>query len=129
MALQYHHDPQGGAAMNQPRQLDNVLFTLVRDEKIAEFNRVKASHPTIDFRGGDFRGLDLRELDVKGIDFSDAYFRAADLRGLDLRENGLEGASLAHAQISGTYFPAELSADEILMSVKYGTRMRYRTVR
>ncbi|QXH36511.1 pentapeptide repeat-containing protein [Pseudomonas muyukensis] len=115
--------------MNQPRQLDNVLFTLVRDEKIAEFNRVKAAHPSIDFRGGDFRGLDLRALDVRGIDFTDAYFRAADLRGLDLRENGLEGASLAHAQISGTYFPAELSADEILMSVKFGTRMRYRTTR
>ncbi|MBC3413245.1 pentapeptide repeat-containing protein [Pseudomonas sp. SWRI107] len=115
--------------MNQPRQLDNVLFTLVRDEKIAAFNREKAAHASIDFRGGDFRGLDLREMDVSGVDFSDAYFRAADLRGLDLRENGLEGASLAHAQISGTYFPAELSADEILMSVKYGTRLRYRTAR
>lgn len=115
--------------MNQPRQLDNALFALVRDEKIAEFNRAKAAHPSIDFRGGDFRGLDLRDLDVKNIDFTDAYFRAADLRGLDLRENGLEGASLAHAQISGTYFPAELSADEILMSVKYGTRLRYRTLR
>ena len=115
--------------MNQPRQLDNVLFTLVRDEQIAAFNRENAAHATIDFKGGDFRGLDLRELDVNGIDFSDAYFRAADLRGLDLRQNGLEGASLAHAQISGTYFPAELSADEILMSVKYGTRLRYRTAR
>ncbi|CRI55259.1 MULTISPECIES: pentapeptide repeat-containing protein [Pseudomonas] len=115
--------------MNQPRQLDNVLYSMIRDEKIAAFNREKPSDSPIDFRGGDFRGLDLRDLDVRGIDFSDAYFRAADLRGLDLRENGLEGASLAHAQISGTYFPAELSADEILMSVKFGTRMRYRSPR
>jgi uncharacterized protein YjbI with pentapeptide repeats len=49
------------------------------------------------------------------------------LRGLDLRACSLEGASLAHAQISGTYFPPELSADEILMSVNFGTRLRYRT--
>ncbi|CAM3710606.1 hypothetical protein CCOS865_00613 [Pseudomonas reidholzensis] len=112
--------------MNQPRQLDSNLYALVRDEQIAAFNREKPTDTAIDFRGGDFRGLDLRELDVRGIDFTDAYFRASDLRGLDLRENGLEGASLAHAQISGTYFPAQLSADEILMSAKFGTRMRYR---
>lgn len=112
--------------MNQPRQLDSALYALIRDEKIAAFNREKPAEGLIDFRGGDFRGLDLRELDTRGIDFTDAYFRATDLRGLDLRDNGLEGASIAHAQISGTYFPPELSADEILMSAKFGTRMRYR---
>ncbi|MEG0862252.1 MAG: pentapeptide repeat-containing protein [Pseudomonas sp.] len=113
--------------MNQPRQLDSALYALVHDEQIASFNREKPRDASIDFRGGDFRGLDLRALDTSGIDFTDAYFRASDLRGLDLRHNGLEGASLAHAQISGTYFPSELSADEILMSVNFGTRLRYRT--
>ncbi|KJK08655.1 MULTISPECIES: pentapeptide repeat-containing protein [Pseudomonas] len=113
--------------MNQPRQLDSALYALVHDEQIVSFNREKPKDVSIDFRGGDFRGLDLRELDTAGIDFTDAYFRAADLRGLDLRDNGLEGASLAHAQISGTYFPAQLSADEILMSVNFGTRLRYRS--
>ncbi len=113
--------------MNQPRLLNSPLFALIRNEDIAGFNREKPKDASIDLRGGDFRGLDLRELDPSGVDFRDAYFRAADLRGLDLRDVPLEGASLAHAQISGTYFPAELSADEILMSVKYGTRMRYRT--
>jgi uncharacterized protein YjbI with pentapeptide repeats len=77
--------------------------------------------------GGDFRGLDLRELNADGVDFTDAYFRSADLRGIDFRNACLEGASLAHAQISGAYFPAELSADEILMSMNFGTRLRYRT--
>ena len=33
--------------------------------------------------------------------------------------------SIAHAQISGAYFPAQLSADEILLSMQFGTRMRY----
>ncbi|MFK8333241.1 pentapeptide repeat-containing protein [Pseudomonas sp. BJa5] len=113
--------------MNQPRQLDSALYALVHDEQIANFNRERPKDTVIDFRGGDFRGLDLRDLDTTGIDFTGAYFRAADLRGLDLRDNGLEGASLAHAQISGTWFPCELSADEILMSVNFGTRLRYRT--
>jgi uncharacterized protein YjbI with pentapeptide repeats len=49
------------------------------------------------------------------------------LRGIDFRKASLEGASLAHAQISGAYFPPELSADEILMSMNFGTRLRYRT--
>ena len=71
------------------------------------------------------RGLDLRLLDASRVDFADAYFRGADLRGIDLREANLEGASIAHAQISGAYFPAQLSADEILLSMQFGTRMRY----
>lgn len=113
--------------MNQPRLLDSSLYALIHNEDIAGFNREKPKDASIDFRGGDFRGLDLRDLDTSGIDFRDAYFRASDLRGLDLQNVPLEGASLAHAQISGTYFPRELSADEILMSVKFGTRLRYHT--
>lgn len=113
--------------MSQPKQLDSPLYTLVHQENVRAFNEQRPTHGQVDFRGGDFRGLDLRELDARGIDFTDAYFRTADLRGLDLRETSLEGASLAHAQISGAYFPVELSADEILMSVNFGTRLRYRT--
>lgn len=113
--------------MNQPRQLDSELYALIRSENIAAFNRQKPKDSSIDFRDGDFRGLDLRNLDASGIDFSGAYFRAADLRGLNLKDVPMEGASLAHAQISGVWFPPELSADEILMSVNFGTRLRYRT--
>lgn len=65
-------------------------------------------------------------MNADGIDFSNAYFRSADLRGIDFSHSILEGASLAHAQISGAYFPPELSADEILMSMNFGTRLRYR---
>lgn len=113
--------------MSKPKQLESALYALVHEENILGFNQEKLKHEHIDFRGGDFRGLDLRELDAAGIDFTDGYFRTADLRGLDLRSASLEGASLSHAQISGTYFPPELSADEILMSVNFGTRLRYRT--
>ncbi|EIK93196.1 hypothetical protein PMM47T1_28191 [Pseudomonas sp. M47T1] len=113
--------------MSQPKQLDSPLYALVHQENVRGFNEQRPTQGQVDFRSGDFRGLDLRELDARGIDFTDAYFRTADLRGLDLRDTCMEGASLAHAQISGAYFPAELSADEILMSVNFGTRLRYRT--
>lgn len=113
--------------MSQPCQLDSPLYHLLHNEDIAGFNARKPNEGAVDLCNGDFRGLDLRAIDARRINFSDAYFRGSDLRGLDLREALLEGASLAHAQISGAYFPAELSADEILMSVNFGTRLRYRT--
>lgn len=114
-------------AMTQPRQLDNPLYRLIRNEDIKGFNAQKAKDGPIDLCNGDFRGLDLRNLDVSRVLFTDAYFRGADLRGLDLCDTCMRGASLAHAQISGAYFPEELSADEILMSMNFGTRLRYRT--
>jgi uncharacterized protein YjbI with pentapeptide repeats len=113
--------------MSQPRQLDNPLYRLIRSEDIKGFNAQKSKEGQIDLCSGDFRGLDLRNLDASRVLFTDAYFRGADLRGLDLRETCMRGASLAHAQISGAYFPEELSADEILMSMNFGTRLRYRT--
>ncbi|MFT5780779.1 MAG: hypothetical protein ACI9EB_000134 [Pseudomonas sp.] len=115
--------------MTQPRQLESPLYRLIRGENVSGFNAKKPCEGEIDFSNGDFRGLDLRMLDASRIRFTDAYFRGADLRGLDLRDASLQGASLAHAQISGAYFPEELSADEILMSVNFGTRLRYRTKR
>ncbi|EPJ78225.1 pentapeptide repeat-containing protein [Pseudomonas syringae] len=115
--------------MTQPKILDSFLYALLRKDDVAGFNLQKPRSGTVDLAGGDFRGLDLRALDTERIDFTDAYFRSADLRGLDLRNTPMEGASIAHAQISGAFFPAELSADEILMSVNFGTRMRYRTAR
>jgi uncharacterized protein YjbI with pentapeptide repeats len=113
--------------MSQPKLLDSPLYALLHHDDITAFNEQKPKTGTIDLAGGDFRGLDLRRLDATGIDFTDAYFRSADLRGVDLRYCAMEGASLGHAQISGTFFPVELTADEILMSVNFGTRLRYKS--
>ncbi|GAC1034501.1 pentapeptide repeat-containing protein [Pseudomonas sp. No.21] len=113
--------------MTAPHQLDNPLYRLLHNDDVAGFNAQKPKEGPVDMASGDFRGLDLRGLDATRIDFTGAYFRGSDLRGLDLREASLEGASLAHAQISGAYFPTELAADEILMSVNFGTRLRYNT--
>ena len=112
--------------MSRPQLLDSALYALLHKDDIAGFNQERPQGP-IDMRGGDFRGLDLRQLNAQDVDFTDSYVRSADLRGLDLRTACIEGASLAHAQISGAYFPVEVTADEILMSVNFGTRLRYRT--
>lgn len=115
--------------MTKPIVHHNALYDLLRAEQIAEFNKRKAAgESTLDqLRAGDFRGLDLRDLDADGLDLTDAYFRGADLRGIDFRNTKLEGASFCQAHISGCYFPAELSADEIRLSFDLGIRVRYHT--
>ncbi len=101
------------------------MHMLLREGKIADFNSRKAHGEKCDLTYCDLRGLDLRGLDAAGLDFSDSYFRRADLRGVDLSTSKLEGASINGARISGTYYPKELSADEITLSLLHGTRMRY----
>ncbi|MDX1757619.1 MAG: pentapeptide repeat-containing protein [Marinobacter sp.] len=110
------------------RQIDDPLYQILRSENIEAFNRAKAEASELpSFDHCDFRGLDLRGLDASGLDFSHAYFRGTDLRGIDFSASRLEGASIAGAKISGCYFPIELHADEIVMSLNHGTRMRYNT--
>ncbi len=107
-----------------PRISSDPLYQLIRDEKIAEFNKLKTQGKSCDLTGCDFRGLDLRDLDVIGLDFSNAYFRGADLRSVDFRSCRINGASFADAKISGCYFPENISAQEILLTVQHGTRIR-----
>lgn len=105
----------------------NPYYTLIREEKIQEFNALLAAGkvPLDALRGGDFRGLDLRELNPRGLDLRDGYFRGADLRGLDFSHTHLEGASFGLAHISGCLFPREIRADDLRLSVELGTRVRY----
>jgi uncharacterized protein YjbI with pentapeptide repeats len=105
---------------------DNEMYTLLREEKIDEFNQRKAGGETVDLRHCDFRGLDLRGLDANGIDFTGSYFRQTDLRGIDFSKSVLRECSLNGSKISGVYFPPELMPEEINMSLSHGTRMRYR---
>jgi uncharacterized protein YjbI with pentapeptide repeats len=103
---------------------DDPLYELLRNEKIDTFNQQRSAQSNIDFHDCDFRGLDLRGLNAQGINFSGCYFRGADLRGIDFSHANLEGASLAAAQVSGCYFPSNLPAAEISVSVEKGIRMR-----
>lgn len=106
---------------------DDPMYELLQQENIMEFNSRRALGEGCDLRAAHLRGLDLRGLDATDLDMRDAYLRGADVRGVDFRRTKLEGASLADCNISGAYFPAELSAQEIMLSVNRGTRLRYET--
>ncbi len=110
--------------MNKPMIKDDPLYKLIREGKIQEFNKQKQAGKIYNFQHADFRTVDLRGIDAKGLDFSHAYFRQADLRGIDFSQSKLYGASINAAKISGTFFPANINAKEILLSLKHGTRMR-----
>ena len=109
----------------KPLTYEDPLYQLLREGNVKEFNQRKAQGEKCELTSGDFRHLDLRGLDAAGIDFTDCYFRAADLRGVDFSKACLVGASINGARISGGFFPVELNANEISLSIQHGTRMRY----
>lgn len=112
--------------MAAPVISDDPLYQLLREGKVAVFNEKIAAGERVDLTGCDFRHLNLQGLDARGLDFSNSYFRQTDLRGVDFTEcKSLEGASIHAAKISGTYFPSELDAEEIRLSLEHGTRLRY----
>jgi uncharacterized protein YjbI with pentapeptide repeats len=120
---------QNAATLNttlKPLSYPDPMYQLLRDGDIAEFNRRKAAGMSCDLTHCDLRSLDLRGMDATGLDFSHCYFRNTNLRGVDFTKSLLEGASLNQAKISGAYFPSELSAQEITLSVQHGTRLRYK---
>ena len=111
-----------------PKIKTEPLYRLLREGKVEVFNQEIAQGKSCDLTNCDFRGLDLRQIDADGLDFSGSYFRQADLRGVDLSKAKLQGASIHSARIAGAYFPPELSAEEIQLSIIHGTRMRYRGI-
>jgi uncharacterized protein YjbI with pentapeptide repeats len=110
--------------MPSPRIIDDPAYRDLRSDDFEHFQQHTAGRKQVDFSSADLRGVDLRNVDVDKVILRGAYLRDADLRGLDLRTVDMEGCSLHGAQISGTYFPVNLSPQEIINSVKYGTRMR-----
>jgi len=112
--------------MDKPVIKQDPLYQLLRNEDIKAFNQRRHELDTSELKSGDYRGRDLRNMDASGLDFSNSYFRNADLSGIDFRTTNLEGASLLDAKLSGTYFPEELGAAEIRLSLETGTRLRYR---
>ena len=111
--------------MTTPQISQDPMYLMLRDDNVEGFNQARESGQSCDLTGCDLRGLDLRKLNVAGMDLTDTYFRGSDLRGIDFRGCRLGGASLADAKISGCYFPLELSAEEIRLSVTMGTRLRH----
>jgi uncharacterized protein YjbI with pentapeptide repeats len=110
----------------RPRFLTDEAFRQVRSGDVDGYHRSIATRTEVDFSYSDLRGTDLRNADLTKVKLTGAYLRDTDLRGQDLRQHNLEGCSLYHARISGVWFPADLSADEIRLSLEQGTRLRRR---
>ncbi|MAD43622.1 MAG: hypothetical protein CMI02_02045 [Oceanospirillaceae bacterium] len=111
--------------MPTPTISQDPLYQMLRHDDIAGFNTAREQGQQVDLRSCDLRGLDLRNINLKDTDLTDAYFRGSDLRGIDFRGCRMDGVSLADAKISGCYFPAEIPAQEILLSVTHGIRLRH----
>jgi len=109
-----------------PQIKDDPMYRMLREGKIEEFNKLIANGGTCDLTSADFRGVDLTGLKADGLNLKNCYFRMSNLRGLDFSNCNLEGASIHGAQISGVYFPLELDANEIELSLEHGTRLRYK---
>jgi uncharacterized protein YjbI with pentapeptide repeats len=111
--------------MAQPRFPDDPAFKSLRTGDFEAFNRFLTGHKLVDFSNSDLRGVDFRGIsDPARVKVHGAYMRDTDLRGLDLRAWDMEGCSLYHAKISGTFFPTNLTPQEISLSIQHGTRMR-----
>ena len=110
--------------MAEPRFLDDQAYGCLRVGDLDGFHRHIAPRQQVDLSNADLRGVDFRKIDLSRVILTGAYLRDADLRGLDLRHLDLEGCSLLRAKVSGTYFPPNLTAEEILMSLQCGTRLR-----
>ena len=112
--------------MAEPIISDNTLYRLLRDGKVVEFNQRIAAGEKAELVGCDFRHINLTSINTVGLDFSNSYFRQADLRGVDFSNClSLEGASIHGAKLSGAFFPSNIRADELLLSLEHGTRIRY----
>jgi uncharacterized protein YjbI with pentapeptide repeats len=111
--------------MPRPRfPKEQVAFACLRAGDLDGFHSAVRGQRAVDLSDADLRGVDLRKADLSNVVLRGAYLRDADLRGLDLRHLDLAGCSILHAKISGAFFPANLSAEEIRLSQEQGTRLR-----
>ena len=95
------------------------------EENRENFNADVARGLKPDFRGQNLSDMDLTGFDLHNADLSGAYLRGTTLRGVNLSNANLNGASLRGARVSGCLFPLDLPADEIVMSLEKGTRIRH----
>ena len=103
---------------------EGPLVLLLRDGKVEEFNQAAERGANVDLLAANLRGVDLRDAILRRADLRNAYCHTADLRGVDMSQANIEGASFHRARISGCYFPQNVSAEELRMSVDLGTRIR-----
>ena len=91
-----------------------------------KFNELVAQGEIPHLQNQNLANLDLRGYNLSTMDLSGSYMRGVNLSGQDLRGANLSGVSLKDAKVSGCYFPEDLSAGEIRLSLEFGTRVRHR---
>ena len=119
------------AANAAPEDLAKLAESLRRLEEswaARDFQALAAADASfhLDLAGANLRGVDLRRATLRNADLRNAYCHTTDFRGVDLSQANIEGASFHRARISGAYFPPNVSAEELKMSVDLGTRIRLR---
>lgn len=105
---------------------ETPLSLALREGNVERLNQIGSEAETVDLFLANLRGADLRKANLRKADLRGAYCHTVDLRGVDLSEAQLEGASFHLARVSGAYFPANVSAAEIQLSLDLGTRIRCR---
>jgi len=103
----------------------NKYQVYIREDEPERFNaEIATLVGAVDLEGCDLSNQDLRKFTLRTANLRNAHTKMADLRGgVDLSEAQLDGASINRAHISGAFFPRNIPAQEIRLSVEYGTRM------
>jgi len=91
-----------------------------------KFNLLVAQGKIPNLQNQNLENLDLRGYNLSNMDLSGSYMRGANLSGLDLRTANFSGVSLKDVKVSGCFFPKDLPAEEIRLSLDFGTRIRHR---
>lgn len=110
--------------MSEPKYLEDQAYRCLRVEDIDGYNMAIINRQEVDFSNANLRSVDLRKADLDKVILRGAYLRDADLRGCDLRHMDLEGASFHNAKVAGAFFPTNVPAAELVMSLEHGTRIR-----
>lgn len=110
--------------MAEPKYLEDPAYRCLRVEDIDGYEMAIINRPEVDFTDANLRSVDLRKADLEKVILKGAYLRDADLRGCDLRHMDLEGTSFHNAKVAGAYFPYNVHALELEMSIVHGTRIR-----
>lgn len=115
--------PQQEASMADIRRKPKP--SMMFEENSEAFNNAVAKGQMADLSNQNLSDLDLTGFNLKNANLSGSYLRGADLSGVDLSGAYLHGASLKQARVSGCFFPPELPAEEIRLSVDWGVRLRH----
>ena len=103
----------------------NKFQAYIRSDDAERFNaEIAALGGSVDLENCDLSNQDLRRFNLRSANLRNAYLKMADLRGVDLSSAQMDGASINRAHISGAFFPRSIPAQEVLLSVEHGTRMR-----